>query len=259
MMVSLRNVGRTIPDTASVNGKTFQVLPQTFWIQFNRGEWEPDLNRFFSNYVDSSKTVLDIGAWQGASLFTALSWRPKRVIAIEANPETFNLLKTNCELNHLKDVVDLHSCCIADKTGNEETFGPMDTHVEHSSINGIGGSGSTVKTISFSDFLEGLNLSEINIIKIDIEGGERFLTGGLNSLSGVPDTSVYLAMHPPFWPDKRTVAKDFMGVCKRFDLFDSKERVLPPETLWEWMMSDEKTIYPQKTGLFFDIILKSKQ
>ena len=243
---------------ATVNGETFKVVPHKFWIRFNRGEWEPDLNRFFKKHVNSSKTVLDIGAWQGASLFTVLSQRPKSVIAVEANPESFSLLKTNLMFNNLDESVDIHQCCIADKTGGEVPFGPMDSHVEHSCINGIGGRGFRVQTISFTDFLGKLYLSDINIVKIDIEGGERFLIKGLMTLSNVPDTVIYLAVHPPFWPDKRSVVEDFMTVCKHFDLFDSKERPLSPDTLREWIMSGEKTIYPNKTGLFFDIILKSR-
>jgi FkbM family methyltransferase len=257
-MVKARNIGRKIPDTATVNGETFKVVPHKFWIRYNREEWEPDLNRFFKKHADSSKTVLDIGAWQGPSLFTALSWKAKKIIAVEANTETCILLETNITSNNLHDVVDLRQCCIADKTMGEVPFGPMDCHVEHSSVNGIGGRGYTVETISFTDFLGKLDLSDINIVKIDVEGGERLLTAGLKTLSDVPDTAIYLAMHPPFWPDKKSVAGDFMDVCKHFDMFDSKENPLTAERLWESMMSDEKTIYPNKTGRFFDIILKSK-
>lgn len=258
-LVKARNIGRDIPGTATVNGETFQVVPRKFWIRFNRGEWEPELIRFFSKYVDPEKTVLDIGAWQGPSLFTAISCDAKKIIAVEAHPETCNLLKTNIHNNGIEDLVDVREICISDKTGEEVSFGPIDSHVEHSSVNGIGGNGFTVQTISFTDFLGQLNLTDINIVKIDVEGSERLCIAGLKVLAEVPDLAIYLAMHPPFWPEKRAVADNFMTLSNHFDLFDSKERPLSDNEFLEWMMSDEKTIYPNKTGRFFDIILKSKR
>jgi FkbM family methyltransferase len=258
-LVKVRNIGRKIPDKATVNGETFKVVPDKFWIRFNEGEWEPDLNRFFSNHVRPERTVLDIGAWQGPSVFMALSYNAKKIIAVEANPGTCTLLRANIQNNGIEDVVDLQECCISDKTGEDVSFGPIDNHVRHTSVNGIGGSGFTIRTVSFTDFLGKLDLSDINIVKIDVEGGERLLNAGLKTLSDVPDTVIYLAMHPPFWPDKRVVAEDFMTLCTFFDLFDSKENPLAPETLWGWMLSDEKTIYPGRSGRFFDVILKSKR
>ncbi len=258
LIVKLRNVGRMIPETASVNGETYRVLPHKFWIRFNRGEWEPDLNAFFKRHTKSSKTVLDIGGWQGASMFTAYSCNPKKLIVVEANPDTFKLLKTNCCLNNLESHIDLYQCCLSDKSGMEASFGPMDNHAAHTAINGIGGDGYTVKTTSLAHFLKRLDLSEINIIKIDVEGGERFFIDGLRSISEEPGIAIFLALHPPFWPDKRTVAEDLLNLFQHFELFDSKERPLKLQNLRDLMLSTDKTIYPEKTGQFFDIILKTR-
>lgn len=257
LMVKARNIGRKVPSRAIVNGKSYQVVPHVFWISFNKGKWEPDLRDFFGRTISSSKTVLDIGGWQGASLFLALSYSPQKVIVVEGNPETFDVLRTNCEKNNLGGRVELHYACLSDETGKHVQFGTMDKHIPHSAIHGIGGDGREVETVSCVDFLRTLDFSDINIVKIDIEGGERFFSEGLAYLSAIPGLSVYIALHPPFWPDKEKVTNTLIDVFRNFQVFNSREQPLSYNELESQMLSSEKTGYPGKNGRFFDIILKT--
>jgi FkbM family methyltransferase len=241
-----------------VNGSEFDVEPNKFWITFNRGEWEQDLRAFYRRHIDNDTGVLDIGAWFGPSIFTALSFNPKKIIAVEANPDTFKILQTNIQKNSLQDIVSLHSCCISDRTGDQVRFGSMDKHVPHSAINGIGGDGITLETLSFPEFLEGIDLAEFTVIKIDIEGGERYLTEGLKVLSKIPGLKIYLALHPPFWPDKEKAAEMMYESFQDFELFNSGGEPLALSELHRRMVSGAKTHYPNRTGEFFDVILDTK-
>lgn len=258
LIVKARNLGRKLPSNAVINEYIYSVSPHKFWIQFNSGKWEPDLRLFYQRHISPTKTVLDIGGWQGASMFVACSLNPKKVIVVEANPKTFRVLKDNVTHNNLGNDTELYKVCLSDQTGKKVSFGTMDSHLPHTAIHGVGGKGNVQSTVSFKEFLEKLNFSEINIIKIDIEGGERFFTEGLIYLSQIPGLFIFLALHPPFWPDKENVAIELLDVFKRFDLFDSKEQPLLYNELKTEMLSEEKTQYPSKTGRFFDIILKSK-
>lgn len=153
--------------------------------------------------------------------------------------------------------MELHNICISDQSGVTVQFGPMDRRLPHTAIHGIGGSGKEVETVSFQDFLAAQNLADINIIKIDIEGGERFLTKGLGYVANFPGIYIFLALHPPFWPEKEKTALELLDTLKKFELYTDMEVPLHPEKLKDMVLSDEKTYYSDKRGIFFDIILKT--
>lgn len=257
-IVEMRNLGREIPQTAIIHGCKYNVKRNKFWLKFNSGLWEPDLRNFFQQHVSDKKIVLDIGAWQGSSMFVACSLNPKKVISVEANLDSYNILEENVFRNGLDDMVEIHNICLSERDGDTVLFGSMDDHVPHSAIHGIDGSGHKMTTTSFLAFLKKYPIESVNIIKIDIEGGERFLIEGLQYISTFPGIHIYLALHPPFWPDKRQTAKSMIEVLKNFDLFSSKNEQVSFSELERLMLSNEKTHYPNKTGRFFDIILKTK-
>ncbi len=258
-IVEMRDYFRIFPRKALINNDEFTVLPDKFWLSFNRGTWEPQLREFYKRHISSDKMVIDIGGYIGPSVFLASSYRPKKIIVVEADPINFEKLKKNCELNSLQDEVELHHYCIFNKTGETVRFGPMDRILPHPAINGIGGEGSETETISFQKFLSGCDLDSTNIVKIDIEGGERFISEGLDYIAGYPGIYIYLALHPPFWPEKEEIADMLLGSFERFDIFTDTEKHLPKQKLRKMILSDQKTYYAEKRGLFFDIILKTKE
>lgn len=256
-MVKVKNYNRVIPDRAFINGQTYQVEKNKFWIQFNDGTWEPDLRSFYAQYISNTKEIIDIGGWIGPSILTAASFRPSKITVVEANPQVFEVLKRNCESNKLEKIVKLHNICLSDETGKKVTFGAMDRFLPHTAINGIGGNGYELTTVSFTDFLNEKDLSNVNIIKIDIEGGERFLYEGLQYLSQLGELKIFLALHPPFWPEKLETSNQLLDVLKEFRVFTSKGTSLTLKELKGKMLSNSKTHFPGKTGQFFDIILKT--
>lgn len=255
-IVKVRNFKRKIPSKAIINGSEYNVVPNKFWIQFNKGSWEPDLQTFFQRHIRKDKKVLDIGGWIGPSVLIACAFHPKKVEVVEANPDTFELLQSNIDKNELNQLVRTHPLCLSDSTGQTVRFGTMDKKVPHSAINGIGGDGYKVQTVSFIDFLKTLQLAEFNIVKIDIEGGERFLMDGFRYLSDYTTLQIFLALHPPFWPDKEKVAQDLLDAFADFDLFTAQEEPMTILELEKAIFSEQKTHYPDKRGQFFDIILK---
>ncbi|MCC5940161.1 MAG: FkbM family methyltransferase [Balneolaceae bacterium] len=258
-IIQIKDLWRTFPDIATINHHRFKVVPHKFWITFNKGLWEPHIRQFYKKHVLPEKEVIDIGGWHGASLFVAYSYQPKKITVAEADPQNFEILKKNCDLNHFQDRVELHNICISDVTGEKVRFGPMDERLPHSAINGIGGNGSEIDTISLRDFLKERDLKNTNIIKIDIEGGERLLKDGLDYISGFPGIHIFLAMHPPFWPDKQKTADMFIDKLKKFEVYTDTEQPLSMDELNKRMLSEKKTHYAGKRGIFFDIILKTRE
>lgn len=81
-IVWFRDLFRVFPDTARVNGKAFKVVPGKFWITFNKGLYELQIQHFFQRHVSPEKSVIDIGAYIGPSVFAASVYHPKKIIAV---------------------------------------------------------------------------------------------------------------------------------------------------------------------------------
>lgn len=257
-VVQLKDKIRTVPNKAILNNQEYEVIPEKFWTTFNNGNWEPDLTDFFKNNIDSDKAVLDIGSWRGPSVLLAHAFGAKKVFAVEADPENFEILKNNCKKNHINGIVELKNICISDKTGKKVHFGYVDTFHKHSSTRGIRkNKGKIVETVSLEDYLKTINTENINLIKIDIEGGERLIIQGLNEISKMRNKLIFLSLHPPFWPEKEKTATRLKHCFKKFKTFDSKENPISVDKIYNKMVDDNKTIYPDKYGRFFDIILKT--
>lgn len=258
-LVKLKNYKRKIPDKAFINGSTYNVEKNKFWIQFNDGSWEPDLRAFYAQNILNTKEIIDIGGWIGPSMLTAASLKPLKITVIEANPKVFEILKRNCNRNQLGNIVDVKNICLSDETGKKVTFGAMDSFLPHTAINGIGGNEFDLTTVSFTDFFKEKDLSNVNIIKIDIEGGERFLYEGLKYLSQIKGLRIFLALHPPFWPEKLVTCNQLLSVFEEYNVLTSKGSSISLNKVRDMMLINSKTKFPGKTGQFFDIILKTKK
>jgi len=128
------------------------------------------LHNFYAFNTSSEKPVIyDCGANIGTSvLFFANSHPKAKIIAYEASPYIYGILKTNIEKNNIKNAT-LHQNAVWTK--NEE--------LEFSDEGGDSGSihsiANTKKVkVQAIDFLEALNREDkIDMLKMDIEGAEN--------------------------------------------------------------------------------------
>lgn len=84
--------------------------------------WEPDVAALIDKYANPDWTFVDLGAHVGSFTLLAAK-RFKKVIAVEANPAAFEVLKKNVEWNEL-DNVEVHECGVWDQNG-EIAFMPQ--------------------------------------------------------------------------------------------------------------------------------------
>jgi len=125
--------------------------------------------------------VLDIGANVGYYTLGLAPYLGKngKIIAIEADPESFKLLEKNCKLNNLQNV-ELHNCAITDKEGEIKLYQSS----KHSGINSIfaGVHGLSSKFVNVSgiklDDLLGDRYQTIDWFKVDVEGAELAVLKG---------------------------------------------------------------------------------
>lgn len=137
--------------------------------------YEPETTALFKHKVKPGMTVVDIGAHIGyfTRLFSKLVGRGGRVLAFEADPFIFELLKKNVQ--RLKNI-DARQFAVSDKNDNIGFY-----HSEEKS-----GCGSTVEELplqfkkrkitvpsrELDSVLEGAGVKHVDLIKMDIEGGE---------------------------------------------------------------------------------------
>ena len=152
---------------------------------FNMGLYESGyIDWAVTNFANEKKDIIDIGAHIG--MYT-VAFGPKvnRVHSFECSPKSFNFLCSNILLRNLSYKVNKYNVALSDKEGITKYYirDPLD-----GGSNGISGFQCDAKdntpTIDVPmKTLDSFNLSNINFIKMDVEGHEEFvLRGGVKTL-----------------------------------------------------------------------------
>jgi FkbM family methyltransferase len=165
-------------------------------------DWEEKEREFMTqlnlNY-DNNAIVMDIGANIGIYTILLSHIYPKaKIIAIEASPSIFEMLRSNCKLNNLLfpgSNVLLINKAISDKDDTTAEFDEkhsMSTMLEEFLTN-LSSTILTnqdelnkrvVRTITIDNLVETTGVNEISLLKIDVEGAEVLaLKGAINALT----------------------------------------------------------------------------
>ena len=162
------------PFPLQIGEAVFMIEPRSsdlftiYEIFFDRG-YLPKLPKF-PKIVD---TVVDLGANIGVfSVWASSVFRPKAVVAVEMEPACYNQLVENIALNHLEDTVRPFQGAIFSHSGAVGT-----RKIPGSNFYEVAPQKSThrVKSFSFKDFLNMTHLDRVDLLKIDIEGAEKYL------------------------------------------------------------------------------------
>jgi FkbM family methyltransferase len=151
--------------------------------------------------------VIDIGAHIG--LYTIISSKRVgangKVVAIEADPENFEMLNSNIKLNQLTNVIPLNYAVFSKETkiklylpSGESGFTKYNTIMP----NWINTQEKFVEvnanTLDYLLQLNKIRQEEVNWIKIDVEGAEfEVLKGATNVLSKSKDVAILMELHGP--------------------------------------------------------------
>ncbi|HEX2230594.1 MAG TPA: FkbM family methyltransferase [Nitrososphaeraceae archaeon] len=151
--------------------------------------------------------VIDIGAHIG--LYTIIGAKrvgtQGKVVAIEADPENFEMLNRNIKLNQLTNVIPLNYAVYSKETkiklylpSGESGFTKYNTIMP----NWINTQEKFVEvnanTLDYLLQLNKIRQEEVNWIKIDVEGAEfEVLKGATNVLSKSKDVALLMELHGP--------------------------------------------------------------
>lgn len=166
------------------------------------GFYEPETIALFKKIVKPGMTVMDIGAHIGYYARTAsnLAGTSGAVYAFEADPENFALLQKNT--GRLKNV-KIWQLAITDKTGAIDFY-----HYDEKS--GIGSllpnvpldfkkTKISVEASDLDSFFEKLGVAKIDLIKMDIEGGEYAALGGMKKILSANQDLALIIEFAPAW------------------------------------------------------------
>ena len=167
-------------------------------------DWEEKEREFMTqlnlNYNNNNAIVMDIGANIGIyTILLSHIYPNAKIIAIEASPTIFEMLKSNCKLNNLlfpsRSNVLLINKAISDKDDITTEFyekHSMSTMLKEFLTN-LSSTILTnqdelnkrvVRTITIDNLVETIGVNEISLLKIDVEGAEVLaLKGAIKTLT----------------------------------------------------------------------------
>lgn len=169
------------------------------------GRYEPQETALLQHFVRPGMTVVDVGANRGYFTLMAghLVGAGGRVLAVEADPRACRLIRANLERNGLTHVV-LVEGAVAEGDA-VLVFGDYDPGVNDGGNCGLApsttiaaaGPRREIRARALYDVLDEAGLERVDLVKMDIEGGEaRALRGlGRRLARGAVDR-ILLELHP---------------------------------------------------------------
>jgi len=167
------------------DGQTFTYTSSAFhqWAS----QWEShisDTADFWLRHYSPREgdLVVDIGAGRGEDLisFSHRVGKTGRVLAIEADPESFAVLSRFCQLNDLGNVTTMH-LALMDTAGKVYITKSSSSWMENGVTLGAGASGIPVQAKTLDEICETEGLKNIAFLKMNIEGAERYALAGMEA------------------------------------------------------------------------------
>jgi len=164
-----------------------------------------------------NEVIVDIGANTG---YYTIHLSPKVgkkgiVIAVEPHPETFNLLKRNCELNHLSNV-KFYNYAITESIG-KVNFSNSGIHSGTNSIfssHAYSNQKDIVVESTTLDELLGEEYQTIDWLKIDVEGSELAVLKGSNKTLN-RTKKILVEVHEHILNENNENVQDIIDILKK--------------------------------------------
>ena len=148
-------------------------------------------------HLRADADYLDIGAWIGPTVLYAAR-HARKVWCFEPDPRAFRHLAWNIELNDLRNVSAL-PVALSSETGiaRMASFGG-ETGDSMTSLLNTGGDGFSAVTLAWDTFAAQTDLSNVSLVKMDIEGAEFAVLPALVPWLKEARPALYLSTHAPF-------------------------------------------------------------
>ena len=194
-----------------------------------------------NTFSDKNKEVIDIGAHIG--MYTVeFAKKCKRVHSFECSPKSFNYLCANIALRQCDYVVNKYNVALSDKEGITPYYirdkydggGNGISSIPNDVINGV----PTINVVTKT--LDSFNLTNINFIKIDVEGHEEsVLRGAVKTL----EENDYPKMLFESWPERMESLNIPAKKIRKslFSYIESLEYKIIPLTTDDMFLAERRT------------------
>lgn len=145
---------------------------------------------------DSIEYIVDLGSNIGVTaMFWAQRYPNARMALVEPDPDNFKLLQSNTAAFQHRCV--LFNAAVSDRRG-ETSFFRSDREYGHSILKGDDSvSEIVVKTLTVSDVLSEAGFPRVDLLKMDIEGGETIVMPTIGTWKHAPRYLI-AELHPPY-------------------------------------------------------------
>lgn len=143
--------------------------------------WERNSRKIFSDFSKISNVIFDIGAYSGIySLIAGKVNKNAKIYSFEPNPDLFIALEKNIRLNRLQKRCSTFNYALSDKIGTAKFFQNHDNYTsQFSLVEHLNGTRFLqVETMTLDHFVAEGKLESLDLIKIDVEGYEKFVIAG---------------------------------------------------------------------------------
>ena len=121
--------------------------------------------------IVAAKTAIDVGAHIGVWSAYASALNPSlKVLALEPDPDNFSALRRTVSVNKLSNV-KIFQEALAAASGLRRLSKESDS-INHHLLPEDSDEGRQVKVLSLANFLSDNNVAYVDVVKLDIEGGE---------------------------------------------------------------------------------------
>lgn len=199
---------------------------KNFWERVNTQKWEPEIFEILKESLSENSIYLDIGSWIGPTILYAATIC-KNIYAIEPDPVAFKYLEKNISLNpKLKSRIKLSRKCISDKNGYEK-FGCFNEFGQSTSgLTFKNNKPIKIKSQKLETFLKENKLRKLDLIKLDIEGGETIVLPNISKFLKKEKPKLFLELHPFFFKntkeDVEKISNSLTGYNKIMDIEKNK-------------------------------------
>lgn len=140
--------------------------------------------------------IVDIGAGLGEEIFVfgKLTENEGKIIAIEPNLEVFEVLQKTISLNKFSNVTALN-IAIADKEEALKLFNHSDTYETASLADSGKDKSYIVNAFPLGKILTQQNVTTVDLLKVNTEGAERFITGSVSKEQLQQIRNIAIACH----------------------------------------------------------------
>jgi FkbM family methyltransferase len=144
--------------------------------------------------IASAETAIDVGAHIGVWSAYASALNPSlKILALEPDPDNFLALRQTIAVNKLYNV-KLFQEALAAASGSRRLSKAEDS-INHCLLKDDSDQGRQVQASSLADFLIKNNIAHIDVLKLDIEGGEYELLESWNDSDFTLISAIIMEYH----------------------------------------------------------------